>query len=163
MLSFIRTALLRKPLLIARLNRLDNRIRARKQEQNTGRSMNTSRVSAIPTIQAPPTTYRPPAGLGPFSLSPLYCLRVLLLSDVCVSLWLSLRVLLLSYVCVSLWLSLHVLLLFPHGYCLRVLSPVAASRVLAARRPSAIMCFPWARRLIHDVVWRNCISLAGKL
>jgi len=109
------------------------------------------------------STYRLPASLGPFSLSPLYCLHVLLLSDVCVSLWLSLRVLLLSYVCVSLWLSLRVLLLFPHCSCLRVLSPVAASRVLAARRPSAIMCFPWARRLSHDVVWRNCVSLAGKL
>jgi len=108
-------------------------------------------------------TYRPPAGLGPFSLSPLYCLRVLHLSDVCVSLWLSLRVLLLSYVYVSLWVSLRVLLLFPHCSCLRVLSPVAASRVLAAPRPSAIMCFPWARRLSHDVVWRNCVSLAGKL
>jgi len=108
-------------------------------------------------------TYRPPASLGPFSLSPLYCLRVLLLSDVCVSLWLSLRVLLLSYVCVSLWLSLRVLLLFPHCSCLRVLSPVAASRVLATRRPSAMRCFPWARRLSHDVVWRNCVSLAGKL
>ena len=70
-------------------------------------------------------TYRPPAGLGPFSLSPLYCLCVLLLSDVCVSLWLSLRV----------------LLLFPHCSSLHVLSPVAASRVLAARRPSAIICF----------------------
>jgi len=90
-------------------------------------------------------TYRPPAGLGPFSLSPLYCLRVLLLSDVCVSLWLSLRVLLLSYVCVSLWLSLRVLLLFPHCSCLRVLSPVAVSRVLAVWQPSVIMCFPWAR------------------
>jgi len=124
-------------------------------------------------------TYRPPASLGPFSLSPLYCLRVLLLFDVCVSLWLSLRVLLLSYicvplwlslrvlllsyVCVSLWLSLRVLLLFPHYSCLHVLSPVATSRVLAAWRPSAIMCFPWARRLSHDVVWRNCVSLAGKL
>jgi len=90
-------------------------------------------------------TYRPPAGLGPFSLSPLYCLRVLLLSDVCVSLWLSLCVLLLSYVCVSLWLSLRVLLLFPHCSCLCVLSPVATSRVLAARWPSAIRCFPWVR------------------
>ena len=108
-------------------------------------------------------TYRPPAGLGPFSLSPLYCLRVLHLSDVCVSLWLSLRVLLLSYVYVSLWLSLRVLLLFPHCSCLRVLSPVATSRVLAARQPSAIRCFPWTRRLSHDVVWRNCVSLTGKL
>jgi len=44
-----------------------------------------------------------------------------------------------------------------------VLSPVATSRVLAARRPSAIMCFPWVRRLSHDVVWRNCVSLADKL
>jgi len=41
---------------IARLNGLDNRIRTRKQEQNTGCSTNTSCVSAIPTIQAPPTT-----------------------------------------------------------------------------------------------------------
>jgi len=41
---------------IARLNHLDNRIRTRKQEQNTGCSTNTSCVSAIPTIQAPPTT-----------------------------------------------------------------------------------------------------------
>jgi len=73
-------------------------------------------------------TYRPPAGLGPFSLSPLYCLHILLLSDACI----------------SLWLSLHILLLFPHCSCLCVLSPVAASRVLAAQQPSAIRCFPWA-------------------
>jgi hypothetical protein len=34
--------------LVARLNRLDNRIRARKQEQNGGRSANTPRAPAIP-------------------------------------------------------------------------------------------------------------------
>jgi len=42
---------------VARLNRLDNRIRARKQEQNTGRSANTPRL--IPTtsaIQGSPST-----------------------------------------------------------------------------------------------------------
>ena len=33
---------------------------------------------------------------------------------------------------------------------LRVLSPVVLSRVLAARGPSAIVCFPWARRMSHD-------------
>jgi len=39
---------------------------------------------------------------------------------------------------------------FSVPYCLRVFSPVAADRVMAARRPSAIMCFPWARRSSHD-------------
>jgi len=48
-------------------------------------------------------------------------------------------------------IKLYVSLPFLYCYCLRVLSPVAASRVFAARRPSAIMCFPWARRSSHDV------------
>ena len=52
---------------------------------------------------------------------------------------------------------------FSVPYCLRVFASVAMSRVLAARRPSAMMCFPWAQRSSHDGRQRNCVSLAGKL
>jgi hypothetical protein len=38
---------------VARLNRLDNRIRARKNEQNTGRPTNTPRAPAVPTSSIP--------------------------------------------------------------------------------------------------------------
>ena len=42
-------------------------------------------------------------------------------------------------------MKLYVSLPFLYCYCLRVLSPVAASRVLAAWRLSAIMCFRWVQ------------------
>jgi len=57
-----------------------------------------------------------------------------------------------GYACGSFLLS-SLRMLFPFGYActsflcsllLACLSPVAADGMLAARRPSAIMCFPWA-------------------
>lgn len=49
---------------VARLNRLDNRIRARKQEQHTGRPNNTPRVPTTPTIPMPPAAEQGTTDVG---------------------------------------------------------------------------------------------------
>jgi len=96
---------------------------------------------------------RPPAGPDPSPLFPfgyactsfpllslLCCLRVL--SPVVAVMLLARPVSSRRYVG---WFPL-VMLAYPFSvpYCLRVYSPVAADRVLAVQRPSAIMCFPSA-------------------
>jgi len=49
---------------VARLNRLDNRIRARKNEQNPGRPSNTPRVPATPAIPTPPVVEQGTTDVG---------------------------------------------------------------------------------------------------